>query len=239
MLRSIFFCLVFLFCNFIFSQSTDSRYTKTLNDSVFVVGDIILAPRIEFDFDKASVRPNSKDSVKMIVDFLIRNPFLIVEISTHTDCRGNDNFNQILSLRRTQSVLDLILAVDSDTIFFERIIAIGKGESEPIYSEKFIVESTDDVVLIEQYHQANRRVEIKIIGFINKDFYQNQRAARGVEEVVYVGSNYDNLIFIADKALLDGDHEKAMEFYLRASAVAPVNDNYAIEQYKKLVLLNE
>ena len=239
MLRLFLFCSGFLFYNFIFSQSSVSRYTKTLKDSVFVSGDLILAPRIEFDFDKASVRPNSKDSVKLIVDFLIRNPFLIVEISTHTDSHGNNNYNQILSLRRATAIVDLMLDSKSDSIFAERIIALGKGESDPIYRDEFINQHIDNPNLVEQYHQANRRTEIKIIGFIHKDFYDNQRAATNVADVVYVGSNYDSLLFVADKALLDGDHQKAMEYYLRASAVAPVSDNYAMQQYKKLVLINE
>jgi len=239
MFRFLSFCCFFLFYHFIFSQPINSRYTKTLNDSVFVLGDVILAPSIEFDFDKTSVRLNSKDSVQRLVDFLIQNPFLIVEISVHTDCRGDVNFNKSLTLRRANSIVDLMLNEKNDSVFLERIIPVGKGEYEPIYTEKFITGSTDSLILIEKYHQTNRRTEIKIIGFINKDFYTYKWVATGTEEKIYIGSNYEDLLFIADKALLEGNYEKAKEFYLRATALAPVNDNYALEQYKKLVMLKE
>ena len=210
-----------------------------MNDSVFVLGDVILAPTIKFDVDQLILKSNLKDSLQVLIDFLIQNPFLIVELCVHSDCRDDDNLNNTSTLNIANSIVDSILNYKSDSLFLERIIPVGKGGSVPIFTEKIITESTDSLILIEKYHQKNHRVEIKIIGFINKNFYTNQSAATEKEEIVYQGSNYKDLLFIADKALLDGNLEKAKEFYLQASEVAPANDNYALEQYKKLVELNE
>jgi len=213
-----------------------ARYTKTLQDTIFVVGDLILAPEIVFDFSRSSVRPESFNSVKEIIGFLIRNPNLIIEIVVHSDCRGSDEYNQKLSLRRASSLVDIILQNESDTIFSERILPVGKGEQDLLYSCDYIETIKGDSAKQEQLHHANLRVEIKITGFLGKNFYHNKLETSRIEnqsssrESAY----YEDLVFMADKALLEGNYLKALELYESAVSIGPPNDSYPSEQVKKI-----
>lgn len=98
------------------------------------------------------------DSVKVIADFLKRNPELKIELGVHTDHRGNAAYNKRLSEYRANALKELL--VEEFNIRPERIIPKGYGESAPIYPEKIIQESKADAI---RMHAANNRIEIKII----------------------------------------------------------------------------
>lgn len=120
-------------------------------------------PGIEYDFDKATLRPKSKEILDKLYDFLVLNDNLVVEIKSHTDCRGSDVYNQKLSQDRAQSCVDYLL---SKGIKKERLIPQGKGESEPIPGhecdaiEKF---KTSDKNKFEEMHQRNRRTAFRVV----------------------------------------------------------------------------
>ena len=77
-------------------------------------------------------------------------PSLNIEIGGHTDSRGSEDYNQKLSQRRSQSVLDYLVSKDVDTA---RLSAVGYGMSQPMDSN-----DTDEG------RERNRRVELKIVG---------------------------------------------------------------------------
>ena len=83
---------------------------------------------IEYDFDKATLRPKSKEILDNVVKFLELNDNISIEIRSHTDFRGSDSYNLSLSQRRAQSVVDYLI---SNGIARERLIAKGYGETEP------------------------------------------------------------------------------------------------------------
>ncbi len=125
---------------------------------------------IEYDFDAATLRPQSKVELDKLVNFLNLNASLKIEIRSHTDERGSDIYNQKLSQRRAQSVVDYL--VDSG-IERDRLEANGLGESEPAVIR---LEDGKDVELTpqfinslsnedkkEEYHQRNRRTAFKVL----------------------------------------------------------------------------
>lgn len=218
------------------------RYTKTLDDTDFTVGDLIRAPEIQFDYSSSNVLPQSKDSVLKLCNFFTKNLYLISELIVHSDCRGDSYYNQQLSLRRAQSLLQYIFYhFKSDTIFSERFIAVGKGEADPLFSCDYINTSNQSDDIKEELHIANLRIEIKIIGFLGGQFYENQP---GGSKYPGTGSTrnsayYEDLIFIADKALLEGNYQKALEYYSYAADLAPAHETYAAQQRDKIkALLN-
>lgn len=120
-------------------------------------------PGIEYDFDKATLRPKSKEILDKLYDFLVLNDNLIVEIKSHTDCRGSDTYNQRLSQERAQSCVDYLI---SKGIKKERIIPQGKGESEPIPGHECdTIEKlkTSDPDKFEEMHQRNRRTAFRVV----------------------------------------------------------------------------
>lgn len=140
---------------------------KTMNDTAFVqlilekivLNKPILIENIYYDYDKWNIRPDAAVELEKIVELLVENPQIIIELGSHTDCRGNDKYNEDLSQKRAVSAVDYIIGRG---ISKDRITAKG-------YGEKILVNKCDDgVQCSEEEHQMNRRTEFKVIGF-NKD----------------------------------------------------------------------
>ena len=112
---------------------------------------------------------NSKDSLNDLYQVLIENPNIVIELLAHTDARGRDDKNQILSQKRAQSCVDYLV---SKGIAAERMVAKGMGETSPlrltingktvVYDEAFIG-SLPTKQEKEAAHQANRRTVFSIL----------------------------------------------------------------------------
>ncbi len=124
--------------------------------SIIPQGDIVI-PGIEYDYDKATLRPESKKICDDLADFLLLNNNLSVEISSHTDIRGSDVYNQRLSQERAQSVVDHLIGRG---IAKERLLAAGYGEKKNLVSEAEInaMRTNEEK---EAGHQKNRRTAFR------------------------------------------------------------------------------
>ncbi len=134
---------------------------------------VIKLPLIEYEYNKADLRPNSKDSLDYLYNIMTENPTIIIQLRSHTDFRGSAAYNQKLSQRRAQSCVDYL--TKEKGIHPDRIKAKGMGESEPMaiknpdgtvkftLSEKYIkgLKSKEE---IEAAHQRNRRTDFKVVG---------------------------------------------------------------------------
>ena len=88
----------------------------------------VLIENIFYDFDKATLRPESKEALDKIITMLNDNPNVTIELSAHTDRKGSDAYNMDLSQRRAQSVVDYLI---KGGIEKERLTPVGYGKSEP------------------------------------------------------------------------------------------------------------
>ncbi len=142
--------------------------TVGLTDSKVLVHDFyltpipageIVIPGIEYDFDKATLRPASMKILDDLVAFLELNNNISVEISSHTDSRGSDTYNQRLSQDRAKSCVDYLI---SKGIAADRLVAKGYGESSPLITDKDInaLPTKDEQ---EAAHQKNRRTAFRPI----------------------------------------------------------------------------
>lgn len=113
------------------------------------VGSVVRLNNVYFDFDKATLRPESFVELDRVVVMLTDNPAIEIEINAHTDNRGSDDYNLKLSDNRARSVMEYIL---SKGIATGRIKSLGYGESKPT-----VPNDTDD------NRQLNRRVEFTIL----------------------------------------------------------------------------
>ncbi|HEX2975057.1 MAG TPA: OmpA family protein [Bacteroidales bacterium] len=134
-------------------------------------------PNILYDFGKWDLRPESMVSLDKLVETLNDNPNVTIELMSHTDSRDTEEYNQELSQKRAQVVVDYLIAKG---IAPERLTAKGYGESTPkvvdaaiAHDNPFLKEGT---VLTEQFinslpndeqkeiaHQVNRRTEFKVL----------------------------------------------------------------------------
>jgi outer membrane protein OmpA-like peptidoglycan-associated protein len=107
---------------------------------------IDISNEVSFDFDSAALKPAFTPTLNKVADILQRYPKTVIHVVGHTDSVGSESYNQRLSERRAQSVVDYL---SSSGVARSRLYAIGRGEMEP--------RATNDT---EAGRQLNRRVEI-------------------------------------------------------------------------------
>lgn len=99
-------------------------------------------PAVLYDLNKSTLKPESKDSLNFLYQTLLDNPSIIIEISSHTDSRASNKYNQTLSQARAQSCVDYLVV--EKKVPQERIVAKGYGEERPLKMQ-------DGATLTEKY----------------------------------------------------------------------------------------
>ena len=136
----------------------------------------VVIENIFYDFDKATLRPESKKALDELIKMLNDNPNVTIELGAHTDRKGTDQYNERLAGRRAQSVVDYLIA---GGIKADRLEAKGYGESVPKTINKKMAKQYDFLnegdVLTEEFilnlppeqqeiaDQINRRTEFKVL----------------------------------------------------------------------------
>lgn len=108
-----------------------------------------------YDLGRSSVRAESVPELLKLLQLLTDNPKLIIEISSHTDSRGSDEYNLQLSQRRADAIVNWLT---SKGIPAFRLKARGYGEGRPVNK------CEDGVPCSEEQYQMNRRTEFKVLG---------------------------------------------------------------------------
>ncbi|WP_421795849.1 DUF1573 domain-containing protein [Haliscomenobacter sp.] len=137
----------------------------------------ILLDNIVYGYDDDKITPESEPDLNLVLELMKKYPDMVIELSSHTDYRGRDTYNQDLSQRRAESARKWLLAKG---ISSTRIQAKGYGESQPkpvnekMASEYLFMTVKDTLTQAfidnletkeqqEAAHQLNRRTEFKII----------------------------------------------------------------------------
>ena len=137
----------------------------------------VLIDNIFYEFDKATLTPESTTSLDELVRLLENNPNVTIEIGSHCDFRGSDKYNERLSQKRAESVVAYLIEHGIDA---ERLTAKGYGESRPKSVLKKLTEKyaflKENGVLDETFinglaseeeqeicHQLNRRTEFQVL----------------------------------------------------------------------------
>lgn len=117
-------------------------------------GSAIVLKNILYDLDKYFIREDAKPDLNKLVQFMKDNTGVKVELSSHTDSRASDSYNNTLSQNRANAAVDYIV---SQGISRDRLVGKGYGES------KLLNRCKDGVECTEAEHQINRRTEMKVI----------------------------------------------------------------------------
>jgi len=136
----------------------------------------VVVENIFYDFDKATLRPESKTALDEMIKLLNDNPNVTIEMGAHTDRKGTEAYNENLAQRRAQSVVDYLIAGGIDA---GRLEAKGYGKSVPKTINKKMAAASDFLkegdVLTEEFvlalppdrqeiaDQLNRRTEFKVL----------------------------------------------------------------------------
>lgn len=119
----------------------------------YVEPDVIVIQPIYFDFDKWNIRPDAAAQLDRIVDLMNKYPSLKIELGSHTDARGSDEYNEELSRKRAEASARYIQERIQDST---RIYGKGYGET------KLLNECMNGVECPDEDHEFNRRTEFLI-----------------------------------------------------------------------------
>lgn len=136
----------------------------------------VLIDNIFYDFDQATLRPESMTSLDELVKLLNENPNVTIELSAHCDYKGSAAYNKQLSQRRAESVVKYLI---EKGIAHDRLTPVGYGKDKPKTIKKKVAEKYPflkaDDVLTEEYikslkpdeqeisNQLNRRTEFRVL----------------------------------------------------------------------------
>ena len=136
----------------------------------------VLIDNIFYDFDKATLRPESASALDELVVLLKENPNVTIELSAHTDYKGSAEYNKRLSQRRAESVVKYLTEHGIEN---ERLTPVGYGKEMPKMIRKKVAERypflKENDVLTEEYvktlkddeqeqcNQLNRRTEFRVL----------------------------------------------------------------------------
>ena len=158
--------------------------TKGLKDSKTYTLDFALSPisrpvkmeNIFYEFGRWELTQASEKEMDGLVKLLNDNPNITIELSAHTDMKGNEEFNQELSQKRAQACCDYLIKKGIEK---ERLTPVGYGKSKPVVADKALNKQYPfipvDQALDEEFilklksdqqeicNQINRRTEFKVI----------------------------------------------------------------------------
>lgn len=179
---------------------------------------------IYYDLGRATLRPEAFDELNSLVKLLYDNPQVVVEISSHTDSRGNNQANLELSQRRANSVIQYIK--QRVTLKKNQVVAKGYGELRPVNV------CVDGVECSEESHQKNRRTELTVIDIKAEDPAQVRSLSSMMQE-----RNFD-LILAANTGAYVSDNAAGIERPHSAISSKPQSISRAYSGYK-IQLLEE
>jgi peptidoglycan-associated lipoprotein len=137
----------------------------------------IVLENILYDFDDDRIRDEAESDLEYVLELMTKYPDMKIELSSHTDKEGNDEYNEDLSQRRAESARRWLVRKGIDR---DRIVAKGYGEKQPktvtpqtaakynflkegdVLTEEF-VRALEDPNDQDEADQLNRRTEFKIL----------------------------------------------------------------------------
>ena len=127
-----------------------SSLDNILAENYIGVSEVFNVNNIYYDFDKSNIREDAARELDKLVVILQSNQNIKVVMFSHTDSRGTNSYNDVLSRKRGTSAIDYLV---EQGISKDRLSAEGKGERQLVNS------CGDKINCSEDAHQLNRRTE--------------------------------------------------------------------------------
>ncbi len=129
----------------------------------------VLIDNIFYDFDKATLRPESTTALDELIKLLNENPNVTIELSAHCDYRGPDAYNKVLSQKRAESVVAYLI---EHGIAKDRLSPVGYGKDKPKTIRKKLTETyqflKEGDVLSEDFIKTLKPEEQEVCNQLNR-----------------------------------------------------------------------
>ena len=129
----------------------------------------VMIDNIFYDFDKATLRPESKEALDKLVELLKENPNVTIELSAHCDYKGSAEYNKRLAQRRAEAVVQYLTehGIEND-----RLTPVGYGKEKPKTIRKKLTEKypflKENDVLTEEFVKTLKEEEQEICNQLNR-----------------------------------------------------------------------
>ena len=118
--------------------------------------------------DKSDVRPDAAATLDKLIALLKEFPDLEIRIESHTDSRGSDDYNMLLSKKRAKAAFDYVVSKGIDP---NRLLYHGYGET------RLLNKCANGVECSEEQHEVNRRSIVKVV---RKGEYKEKRGQKNI-----------------------------------------------------------
>lgn len=135
------------------AERPNRRFKVDLELNKEIVGKEFTLENIYYDLARFEIRADAEPTLNILARMLQENPGLRIQLSSHTDCRGNDAYNEWLSQQRAESAVKYLIAKGIDA---DRLVAKGFGETRPSAT-------CACTTCTEAEHQQNRRTTFTIL----------------------------------------------------------------------------
>ncbi len=129
----------------------------------------VLIDNIFYDFDKATLRPESTTALDELIKLLNENPNVTIELSAHCDYRGAVAYNKVLSQKRAEAVVTYLI---EHGIAKDRLSPVGYGKEKPKTIKKKLTEKypflKENDVLTEEFIKTLKPEEQEICNQLNR-----------------------------------------------------------------------
>lgn len=123
---------------------------------------------INYELDKTDIRPDVAATLDKLIAMLKEFPDLEIRIESHTDSRGSDDYNMLLSKKRAKAAFDYVVSKGIDP---NRLLYHGYGET------RLLNKCANGVECSEEQHEVNRRSIVKVV---RKGEYKEKRGQKNV-----------------------------------------------------------
>lgn len=154
---------------------------------------------IYYDLAKWDIKPQAEKQLNTVIQLMADNPRLTLELGSHTDSRGKDDYNMELSQKRAKAAVDYLK--NSGSVKDGSITYRGYGETQ------IANKCTNGVNCSEAMHAVNRRTELKITGMFaesrEKSLYQMKTEEKLEREILSGDSENDQIEVLPGETIDD------------------------------------
>lgn len=149
-------------------ETTDNITPKSMEEEDGVALQVVEIEYINYSLDKTDINPDAAVTLNKLIAFLKEFPDLEIRIESHTDSRGSDEYNMVLSKKRARAAFDYVVSQGIDP---KRLLYQGYGET------RLLNNCTNGVDCTEEQHEVNRRSIVKVV---RKGEYKEKRDQKSI-----------------------------------------------------------
>ena len=150
-------------------KKTEESHEDVLQFPLASITAPVLIDNIFYDFDKATLRPESTKALDELVKLLNENPNVTIELSAHCDYKGSDAYNEKLSQRRAEAVVHYLI---EHGIAADRLTPVGYGKKKPKVVRKKLTEKypwlKEGDTLTEDFIKKLKKAQQEICNQLNR-----------------------------------------------------------------------